>query len=46
MESQHAKMITYPIEGECIQLRTWLLWGTWLEKGKGSSYNLLHFFGF
>jgi hypothetical protein len=25
MESQHAKMIAYPIEGECIQLQTQLL---------------------
>ncbi len=46
MESQHAKMIAYPIEGDCIHLQTWLLWGTWLEKGKENSYNLLHFFNF
>jgi hypothetical protein len=45
-ESQHAKMIAYPIEEECIRLQTWLLWGTWLEKGKENSYNLLHFFWF
>jgi hypothetical protein len=46
MKSQHAKMIAYPIEGECIHLQTWLLRGTWLEKGKENSYNLLHFVGF
>lgn len=37
LKSQHAKMIAYPIEGECIQLQTWLLWGMWLEKGKENS---------